>query len=272
MKSSHVAQLRWDDSQLTPFLRRWRGQNMISSVPRRIARPDGQVSQYKGIEAGLLKYAWNLINNEVVNDFKRMTRTMDMTCMVFNNGLSPDADESDSVVWELDDNGEKMQMVVKDSSSMDEFRASENGFDIMSMARRANLSDDEMNIIMQVDLMEEDMFQYAESVGKPVARVHRMRTLALEKMRHVDVSDTVLTDMAESMCQKHKCSAEDMFGDSRVGPCVLARTEFFYELSKLGLSTEEMSTRTGVSVDRVLSSVGRGELRHKNNCSPLLTQ
>lgn len=271
MKSSHAAALRWDDSQLKSFLRRWRGQNMISSVPQRIVRPDGQTGPYKGIEAGLLKYAWNLINNEVINDFKRMTRTMDMTCMVFNDGVSPDADGSDAVVWELDDDGMKTQMVVKDSSSMDEFFASENGFDIMSMVRRANLSDNEIDVIMQVDLLEENVRKYADAIGESTARVHRTRSSALEKMRHVDVSDAVLIDMVENVCQKHECNSDDMFGNSRVGPCVLARTEFFYKLSKLGLSVEEMSARTGVSVDRVSSSVGRGELRQKA-CEGALVQ
>lgn len=259
-KSPHASSLRWEDSQLRPFLRQWRRQNLIQNVPRKIVRPDGQTGPYQGIEAGLLKYAWIMINNEVINDFKRMTRTLDISCMVFNDGVSPDIGDSEVVAWEHDDEGSRTQMVVRDPSSLDEFRSMECGTDIMSMIHRANLSDEEMDVITEVDLKEIGIRQYADSIGASMAHVNRVRNTALSKMRNADISDSTIDGLMRDVCNRHGCSIGELIGDDKVGPCVSARIDFFHQLSKLGLSLEEMESRTGVSKDRISAFVGRGAI------------
>jgi len=258
-----AAAIRWNDSQLRPFLRQWRGQNLVCSVPQRIYRPDGEITQYQGIEAGLLKYAWIMINNEVINDFKRMSRTLDAASMVFNDGISPDIGDVDVIGWESDENGDKPQMVVKDTSAMDSFQASENEVDVIAMISKADLTDEEHNVIIEIDLKETNIREYAVSVGVSVAHIHRVRNSALEKMRHVDMPDSFIVGMMAAACQKYGCSMEDMLGPDRVGPCVRARAEFFHNLSKFGLSIDEMAVKTGMSHDRINSSIGRAVLRER---------
>ena len=294
-KSAHVSSLRWEDSQLRPFLRQWRRKNLVTEVPLKIVRPEGQISPYQGIEAGLLKYAWIIINNEVVNDFKRMTRTLDSTYMVFNDGMSPDIGDADMVAWEVDE-GDKPYMVVKDSSAMDVFNNTENGIDIVRMAHKANLSAEEQDVIVKIDLNEMNVREYAEEEtcrlrmqamaevccnavdevpcgvcdeckrafrkisAVSVAHIHRVRGAALDKMRNADVSDSVILKMMIESCCKHKCEVKDILGPDRFGPCVTARIEFFRNLSRLGLSIDEMAYRTGMSSDRVSVFVGRAEI------------
>ena len=257
---SAAASLRWDDSQLRDFLRNWRGQNLVSTVPTKIARPDGHAGPYQGIDAGLLKYASILITNEVINDFKRMCRTLDVSHMVFNDGVSPDSDAGDSVTWDQDDDGVKTQMVVKDSSAFEEFRARENTSDVITMISRADLTEEEQHVILEIDLKESNVREFAEGIGVSIAHVHRVRNSALEKMRNADVSDAFILEMMNSVCVKHGCDVEDLFGQIRVGPCVKARIKFFHNLSKLGLSVDEMAARTGMSRDRIDTVLGRATM------------
>jgi len=262
MKSSAAAAaLRWEDSQLRDFLRRWRGQNLVSRVPTKIARPDGHAGPYQGIDAGLLKYASIMITNEVINDFKRMSRTLDAACMVFNDGMSPDTSDTDTVAWEQDDDGVRTQMVVKDSSALDMFRALENESDISTMIDKAELTVEEQDTILEIDLKETNVREYAESLGVSIAHVHRIRNSALEKMRHVDISDSLIIGMMNVACAKHGCDVEDMLGPSRVGPCVKARSDFFLNLSRFGLSIDEMAAKTGFLKDRVNMALGRAQMK-----------
>lgn len=300
MKSPEAAaSLRWEDSQLRPFLRQWRGQNLVVGVPQKIVRPDGQTGPYQGIEAGLLKYAWIIVDHEVVNDFKRMSRTLDASCMVFNDGLSPNVGGDENVVgWEADDNGEKPQMVVKDASAIEMYKAAENEFDIMTMIQGANLTPEEQEAILEIDLKDSNVRDFADKKtedaknaamaaacksldadGNPckkcdacassldrvanvsIAHVHRVRNSALEKMRHVDVPDAFINGVISSACQKYGCTPDEVLGPDRIGPCVPARAEFFYNLSKLGLSVDEMSAKTGVSKDRIATAIGRASLK-----------
>jgi DNA-directed RNA polymerase specialized sigma24 family protein len=218
--SAAAAILRWDDSQLRPFLRQWRRQNIVSRVPQKIVRPSDNVGPYQGIDAGLLKYSWIMINNEVVNDFKRMTRTFDASCMVFNDGISPNVGDADTVAWEMDDDGARTQMIVKDASALDTFHAAENGVDVMTLIEGANLTQEESDTILQIDLKELNIREYADSLGVSVAHVHRVRNLALEKMRHVDMPDAFIIGLMAATCHKYGCSVDDMLGPDRVGPCL----------------------------------------------------
>ena len=254
-----VSSIRWLDSQFRPFLRQWRGQNLVSTTPLRIVRPDGY-SGHQGIEAGLLKYAWIIINNEVVNDFKRIARTFDASNITFNKGVSSGIGDANLIAWELGDNGEP-QIVVKDSSSLNAFISAENDSDVETMIDKANLSNEERVVITAIDLQETNVREYAESVGVSIAHAHRVRNSALEKMRRVDTVRVVPT--MEEVCSRYGCSVEEMLGPSKVGPCVRARAEFFYGLHKIGMSIDEISTKVGVSRERVALAVGRAQAREK---------
>lgn len=256
-----ASEIRWLDTQLRPFLRNWQRQNIVSCVPARIVRPSNFNSPYPGIEAGLLKYAWKMIKNEVINDFKRMKRSDDASVTIFNDGVSPDADNTATVAWEMDDNGECRQMVVKDSNALGAFTAREAALDIRAIASRADLTDEERDAIVSVDLEESSARDYADKVGVSPAQLNRIRNSALEKLRCADMSEAVVDSLMIIVCRKHGCATEDLLGSSRVGPCVLARAEFFYELHKLGLSIEEIVSRTGSTRDRVLLSINRASMR-----------
>lgn len=258
-----AAALRWNDSQLRPFLRQWRGCNLVSAVPRYIVRPADQVGPYQGIEAGLLKYAWIVINNEVFNDFKRIGRTTDSDKMIFNDGVSPDTCDQDTIAWETEEGSDRPTMVVKDSSALGSFRAAEAGFDVRLMAARANLTDEERAIIVAIDLEETGVREFAEQHGTSVAHIHQVRNAALEKMRNADIADAFISKMADLICTKYDCSYGELIGDDRVGPCVRARAEFFHHLNKFGLSVEEISERTGVPKERVSLAIGRATMREQ---------
>jgi len=87
-----VRKLRWNDSQLRPFLRDWRKQNLVKESPLYLMRRDPK----HGIDAGLLKYAEMVIDHEVVNDFKRMGRAEDLSTVVLNNGMSPEFSDKET--------------------------------------------------------------------------------------------------------------------------------------------------------------------------------
>lgn len=254
MSSENVADLRWDDSQLRPFLRKWQNKNMIKSVPGSIVRPEGCDSPYKGIDAGLLKYAWIIINNEVVNDFKRMSRTFDASSMVFNDGVSPDGPSQ--AAWDVDDDGVRTQ-VIQDLSAMDEFSHVENRIDVARMADLADLSSEERNVIVEIDLNETNIKRYAESIGESVIQVQKVRTSALSKMRNSDVSNSMIDSMIDSICKSCGCSMDDLLGDSKFGPCVPARMKLFSKMADMGFSIDEMEFRTGLSKDRITMLVDR---------------
>lgn len=251
-----AADLRWLDSQLLPFLRNWRNQNLVSVVPRKIVRPADFVSPYQGVEAGLLKYAWIMIKNEVINDFKRMRRTDDTSYIQFNNGVSPDSENIGEVVWELDDNGDK-HVIIKDLDALDAFNSKEAEVDIKAMLARANLTEEEHEAIMIMDLEQASVREYAEQIGASLSHANKIRNSALEKLRNANISYAVIDDMMEIACKKYGCAKKDLLGSSRVGPCVPARSEFFYGLYKLGLSIDEIVVKTGSSKDRVTLSINR---------------
>lgn len=297
MKSPEaVKSLRWNDSQLRPFLRFWHRQNLVSCAPLTIMRPIYQTGPYVGIEAGLLKYASILIGNEVINDFKRMRRTDDIGSSVLNDGVSGETENADVVAWESDEAGER-SMIIKDSSSLDEFKAREFASDISAMMSKANLSDAEKEIIFGVDLEDVNIKDYVEnwnaevkkssmlavceniSKGDPcekcqackkaaseadtisAAYVHRVRNSALDKMRRAEeISDKVVCDLMAKACAKHGCAESEVLGPKRVGPCVKARVEFFCGMFRFGFTVEEMAGRTGFDPGRISLCIERASL------------
>lgn len=253
--SLEAAKLRWNDSQLKPFLREWRKTNMVTATPEYVMRPE----KNPGIDAGLLKYAKIIIDNEVVNSFKRVTRTDDLSIMVLNKGQSPEFSNSDSVAWEADDATEdSVQQVIRDRTALRGFSDTENRMDAAAILLRAGLSADETQILVSTEDQDLPVREIAEMVGKTAAQVHRVRATALKKMRAADDDG----GLAAQVAARHGVTIHDMLA-SRVqfGRGVVARADFFAALSDLGHTPQDISRVYGFTVDRVVAAINRACIR-----------
>ncbi len=178
-----AARLRWNDSQLSGFLRDWRRTNTIFAAPQYVMR----TSLKPGVTAGLLKYAEMVIDHEVFNDFKRMGRSDDLSSAVLNKSVSPEFSDSESVAWEGGGDGEESRdRVIRDVRSMSKFSDFEDAHDLAKLLEASDLTDEEMDALKNVDLGSMSVRQYADSTGKAVPRIHRIRTSAIRKLRGAD--------------------------------------------------------------------------------------
>lgn len=184
--SAEAAKLRWNDSQLVPFLRDWKKTNIVFSTPHYIMRKSAK----PGIIAGLLKYAEMIIDHEVYNDFKRMARSDDLSCSVLNKAMSPEFSDAESIAWEVGgDDSELMDRVIRDVRSLDKFAAFENAYDLARLLEVSGLSEEEADVVRNVDLGGMTVREYADKVGRPVPKIHRIRSAAMHKLRDADVVD-----------------------------------------------------------------------------------
>jgi len=253
----HVRKMRWNDSQLAGFLRRWNGGNEIYSKPRFIMRPvvDGKVH---GIDAGLLKYAENIVGNEVINEFKHLSRTDDMSKMVYNQGLSPGLETE--AVHDVDAE-EGAPKIVCDVDAAEDFRFVEHRSDISALIGEASLSEEERDVVSAIDLMEITVRDYAKKTNLPVQRVHRLHTSAIKKLRSAVVSSAVADRAMLEVCERNDCTPEQVLGTSLVGAAVVARAELFAGLYTAGMSEEDMASHFKYPRDRVTAAVARGRRR-----------
>ena len=175
-----ASKLRWNDLQIKPFLREWCNKNMVRTTPLYIMRSDRK----HGIDAGLLKYAEKIIDNEVVNDFKRMSRSNDIHSMIFNNGKSPELSNSEQVAWESDGlvEDEKVQ-VLRDTSSLTRFSDSDNKHDLERIIKACNFTEEEAKVLLKIDFGDESIREVSSELKKPVQKIHRIRQSALRKLR-----------------------------------------------------------------------------------------
>ena len=266
-----AAKLRWNDRQLQPFLREWHNTNMISTTPHYIMRTDKTAD----VNAGLYRYAEMIIDNEVVNDFKRISRSDDMDAMVFNKGRSPELANSDTVAWEAasgsgrdDPDGEKTK-VLRDCNAHLQFSDMENFYDLNRLTESARLTPDEEQVIDQIDLGEVSVRDFSTKIGKPIQKVHRVRQSALKKLRDGEISlDSQNTSLAASIASKYNCTVEDIFSNSTtIGPAVRARTDFFSSLYDSGMSILKISFQYGVPEDRVVAAINRACIRESRRAS-----
>lgn len=253
---SHVAaaKLRWNDSQLIPFLRNYGGTNIVHSVPAYIMRKPDKSGRVLGIDAGLLKYVEIIISNEVVNDFKRISRSDDITSGVFNKGMGPEFSNTELVAFEGEENEEMSNRIFRDSNSLGKFESYECRRDVAVLINEAGLTDEERGAIESVELMEMTVRRYAEKIGVTVPRVHRARASAMRKLR----SNIAVNSIAVSICDKHGCEVSDLSGPDLFGPCVRARTDVFSDLhNNNGMSVQAIATYFCSSVDRVIAAINR---------------
>jgi len=251
-----AAKLRWNDSQLKPYLREWRKVNMLKATPRCIVR----LAPNPGIDAGLLKYAQIIVDNEVTNDFKRMSRSDDLESFVRTGGVCPEMSNDDVMGWDADNRPqgeERPERVFRDTSSGSRVREFEHIRDLRTVMKNSGLTDEEVDVIKKLDLDEVSARTYSESTGMAVARVNRLRASALGKMRlpfFRTGSGSVLHDLA----RKHDCEVEDIMDPTiTIGRAVLARSEMFYSLHRLGMTVPTMASAFRFSEDRVELSLSR---------------
>lgn len=258
----HIRRMRWNDSQLCGnvggFLRRWQNKNEIYFQPRSVIRPVGPDGKIHGIDAGLLKYALRIIENEVINEFKHLGRTDDMTKMVYNNGVSPETSDSDIVAFDPDSD-EGAQQIVCDSDAVADFRIVEHRSDITSLLGEAALSAEESDVVSAIDLMEVTVRDYARKAGMPVQRVHRLHVSAHRKLRSATVGSAHADRVMGEVCRRHDCSPEQVLGSSLVGRAVVARADLFSSLYAAGMSEEDMSSHFEYPRERVSAAVVRGQ-------------
>jgi DNA-directed RNA polymerase specialized sigma24 family protein len=258
-----ASKLRWNDAQLRPFLREWKRMNMVRTSPLYIMRTDRKL----GIDAGLLKYAEMIIDNEVVNDFKRMSRADDMHTMVFNNGLSPELSDGEQVAWESDESTEEGKIrVLADAASVTKFTSVEEKHDLERMVRSCNLTDEEAETIAKVDLGDMSISEFAEEIGKPIQKVHRVRQSALKKLRVGGLGADAFSAMAAKIADRYGCSVASMISPSvTFGPPVIARAEFFSSLFDSGMGITEISAQYGMAEDRVTAAINRACIRESRD-------
>ena len=174
-----VAKLRWNDSQLVPFLREWRKSNLIKEMPRYIMRLPKEAT----IDAGLLKYANMVIDNDVFNHFKSMIRSEDISYVALDVKADPDSQVSGISVINVEDEDDTRTNIFVDGNAYNSYVSSENQVDLMSLISKAGLSVDERNIISLVDLEENSVSEVSNRTGYPVSKVNRIRNNAINKLR-----------------------------------------------------------------------------------------
>lgn len=173
-----VEKLRWNDNQLIPFLRDWKKANRIKGHPHYIMRPP----ELATIEAGLKKYAYRIIQNDVINSFKSIGRTDDLSIATID-GLAPDLSTDEIVAWDGGDNDEAPILVVKDVKASEAALNSERGIDIKKIIIAANLSDDEAQVINQIDLLGSTASELAATTDNTISQINALRASALEKLK-----------------------------------------------------------------------------------------
>lgn len=256
-----AAKMRWNDSQLKPFLRDWQRQNFIKDTPEFIMRQSAK----PGVIAGLLAYAKLIIKNEVVNDFKRLTRHDDVENLVIQNGASPEFSNTETVAWEGDEIADTPVMVIRDSNSGRRFDMFNMAHDVLHLHQKADLTREESHVVGfmdQGDGSASDCSEYLKNrIGeeKSVADIHRIRASGLQKLRAAEVSPDDLDKVVQEICIKHDVQLKDLFGPNvpLIGKSVIARAELFSFLSRKGMPVRIISKRFCISMERVFAAINR---------------
>jgi hypothetical protein len=74
------------------------------------------------------------------------------------------------------------------------------------------------------------------------------------------------TTFIQGLAEKYQTTVDLMLGPVTVGPCVLARDEFFGEMVlSYGFGVQELAVRYGQKADRVQRCVDRWDMRRKRD-------
>lgn len=245
--------LRWNDSQLRPYLRDWRSTNTVKHVPNYIMRPAGDV----GIDAGLLKYAEIVIKRTVVNDFKSLSRSDDLSMLVMDGRKNPEYADSELLAWEGDEDTESNVKIVRDMAAHLEYRAFENSKDIAAILGSTDLTANERRVIEQVDFGEQSIREVANTLGLSAVRVNKIRQNAVEKMSNKDISLSEFLAEVRVVAERHGIQIEDVLDKSKFGPQVLARARLFGSLYDSGYSVGSLAQVSGRYEEEVTASINK---------------
>jgi len=272
----NIQSLRWNDSQLKPFLRNYRGSNRVFCAPSYIMRSpasetvgpvefdrtgivDGKphhvgiralnhrnlpVARELSVTAGLLKYAEMIITNEVINEFKKMARTDDINFATLNDGLS--GDEVGEVVKDYNEDSMNYDLDFKDPDSQRSFELQDSLLDLRKITSQVELDESEHHLIRNVDLGEMSISEYSESVGSDVQSIHRLRNSILKKYREKSLSVQDFKEIELMISEQYGITIYELFSDVKYGKPVLARREFFKFLFRIGVSRSKISELYGV--------------------------
>lgn len=257
-----AAKMRWNDRQLQPYLREWRNANRIKSPghfdskdPFRIVR----LEPNPGVDAGLLKYAQIIVDNEVTNDFKRMSRADDLESFVRVNGVCPEHSNDDLMGWDADNRPrgeERPERVFRDTNSGGAVRDFETMHDLESAMRNSGLSDSEVAVVKALEMDEGSVKSYSEATGMSVAAINRLRSSAMSKLR-MPFFRSGSSNLME-LARKHQCEVEDVLDPDVIsGRAIVARSEMFYQLHRLGMGVSAMASAFRFPEERVELSLSR---------------
>lgn len=164
-----VSKLRWNDSQLTPFLRNWHNSNRIKAVPSYIMRSPDLAT----VDAGLLKYANMIIDNDVINYFKSISRNEE-------HGLDSESN-ADVLPMTLESDTEQ---TVR-NNPVNDLERIEVQKDLYDIIMRASLTTDELSVITKSDLEEKSIKEISIDMDMSIAKLNKLRNSAINKMRQV---------------------------------------------------------------------------------------
>lgn len=281
-----VSKLRWNDSQVIGYLRSFREENKIKCVPDYILRPDPRsvvdqfVDQHSkvlsikeknptptehriSINAGLLAYASRLINNEVINDFKRITRTDDMGVSLFNKGISPEVSNDLSVGYaSSSDENERPELEFLDQSAQSQFSLFENCKDLKTIANSCQFDEEATDILNKIELGGMSITDYSNSTRMTLSKIHRIREYIMKELRDKAFSIKETFDrIAHEIANKYDIEVKEIFNDVKIGNCVRARTEFIAHISSAGLNSKQISDLYGFSESQIKSAMFRALIR-----------
>jgi hypothetical protein len=125
-----------------------------------------------------------VIDHEVVNDFKRISRADDTSIGVFNKGMSPELGNEETVAWEAPEDGEeKSDLIIRDTTSMRAFGEFEKYRDLYKLISMSELTSEESEVLQGTDLAEISVRSYAKNKGVPISQINKIRESALGKIR-----------------------------------------------------------------------------------------
>lgn len=178
--AEEAMKLRWNDTQLTPLLRSFKGRNAVRSMPEYIMR----TAENTSIDAGLLKYAHLVISHSVYNSFKSMGRRQDLEMYADSTTAAQESTGIESVQKEsIEDPFNTSDMRAGDSPA--EFQDTEAQHDLENLIHDAELTEEERLVLTYIDLKEEPIALFAARNNLRVTRVHKIRNSALEAIRYV---------------------------------------------------------------------------------------
>jgi len=231
--------LRWNDSQLRPYLRNWRSRNFIKCVPDYIMRPRGDI----GIDAGLLKYAEKVIRNTVANDFKSFSRSDDLSMLVLDSRKNPEYADGELLAWDGDEDSENATRIIRDTSAHLEYAAFENKRDLNTLLERAPLTINERRVIQEVDFGEKSIREVASDMDLSAVRVNKIRQNAIEKMSDKSLPKEEYVRLAIEVATRRGIDLNLFLTDISYDSD--ASMELYARLYDLGYSIESIADTTG---------------------------